>query len=429
MRGRRGDHLLFPFECDECVFRKLKQSSPDWSRPSHQLLRGFIRRMNLDAMWARATSTVEGNARRVLRMIEHSEELGIPAPFMASGPLPPYDYCGYSVAILMLRESLRPGRHHDSHQQYDSIRRVRATHTNHYRTTKDEIAVRLTLHDATGAGKTSFGRNPTNSLWFERFNEGLKRRMGQDWRPDEPMTSELLIGMLNEVVREAQASLESEAEAWIMFGAYAAICFVLGLRGNEGRMLDLRGLIDHWDDAKTKAWFPVLSDNAFTVVPLIGKFKSEHHDRNHLLFSVNETTSGIRVRDWLAHVKDINEKNHRVQGPAFAPANGNPYESREFKDRFIRILCSTFHSSPELFPQHIRSVEDIEDRYDPFRSFRRGSTSRAVTMKIAQADINVVMRWQKKEQAGTSRQGMSMLEHYSDPVYTAGCFLRFTAAM
>jgi hypothetical protein len=59
--GRNGDHLLVPFECDLCIFRKLRKHSPDVNREQDKLLLACIRRVTLDAFWSRASSMVNGN--------------------------------------------------------------------------------------------------------------------------------------------------------------------------------------------------------------------------------------------------------------------------------------------------------------------------------------------------------------------------------
>ena len=63
--ARDGDHALCPFECDTCIFRKLKKVSPNPTSSRDKLLLAMIRRMNLDAFWARARSTVYQNSRRI----------------------------------------------------------------------------------------------------------------------------------------------------------------------------------------------------------------------------------------------------------------------------------------------------------------------------------------------------------------------------
>jgi hypothetical protein len=59
--GRDGDHLLIPFECDLCIFRKLRHHDPLITSEQDKLLLACIRRISLDAFWSRASSTVLAN--------------------------------------------------------------------------------------------------------------------------------------------------------------------------------------------------------------------------------------------------------------------------------------------------------------------------------------------------------------------------------
>ena len=72
---------MTPFECDVCVFRKLRKCKPKENNPQDQLLLGVIRRMNLDALWSRATGTVVQNALRAESGIELSSLLGLQGPY------------------------------------------------------------------------------------------------------------------------------------------------------------------------------------------------------------------------------------------------------------------------------------------------------------------------------------------------------------
>jgi hypothetical protein len=58
LKGRDGDHLLIPFECDLCIFRKLRRYDPSRTSEQDRLLLACIRRITLDAFWSRATSMV-----------------------------------------------------------------------------------------------------------------------------------------------------------------------------------------------------------------------------------------------------------------------------------------------------------------------------------------------------------------------------------
>ena len=109
--GGRGDHIMTPFECDLCVFRKLRKSNPKRNSPQDRLLLGVIRRMNLDAFWSRATGTVVQNADRARMGIELSFILGLEGPYEDKGVYPAHDHCGYEIAAVILMHSRKPGRY------------------------------------------------------------------------------------------------------------------------------------------------------------------------------------------------------------------------------------------------------------------------------------------------------------------------------
>jgi hypothetical protein len=56
--ARSGDHLQCPFQCDLCIFRTLKGEDSVGRRISDCMLKRCIRRINLDALWARDPKTV-----------------------------------------------------------------------------------------------------------------------------------------------------------------------------------------------------------------------------------------------------------------------------------------------------------------------------------------------------------------------------------
>ena len=107
--GRAGDHLLIPFECDLCIFRKLKKMNPLLDSTRDNLLLACIRRVNLDAMWSRTTNTVVGNRDRIRLGLRLSDQVGLEGPYEHFGPLPFKDHCGYEVAIQMVLHSRQPG--------------------------------------------------------------------------------------------------------------------------------------------------------------------------------------------------------------------------------------------------------------------------------------------------------------------------------
>ena len=83
-----------------------------------------IRRANLDSLWSRTTDTVNKHTAKLKTGLQISESLGLPGPYYQSYPLPPYDHCGYEVAIYMLMNSLNLGRINKNYTQWDSIRKL-----------------------------------------------------------------------------------------------------------------------------------------------------------------------------------------------------------------------------------------------------------------------------------------------------------------
>ena len=63
--ARNRDHLMFPFECDTCIFRKLRKRDPIENMYQDVLLLAGIRRGNLDVFWSSASSTVNKNTEKL----------------------------------------------------------------------------------------------------------------------------------------------------------------------------------------------------------------------------------------------------------------------------------------------------------------------------------------------------------------------------
>eukprot|EP00978_Attheya_sp_CCMP212_P037213 scaffold173927_cov20-Attheya_sp.AAC.1 len=66
---------MCPFQCDLCQFINVKKRHPA-NLPGDDVLLLYIRRANLDACWARESSTVYQNMREAVRVFKASELLG-----------------------------------------------------------------------------------------------------------------------------------------------------------------------------------------------------------------------------------------------------------------------------------------------------------------------------------------------------------------
>ena len=91
---------------------------------------------------------------------------------------------------------------------------------------------------------------------------------------------------------------------------------------------------------------------------------------------------------------------------------------------FLEVLSDIFETQPDLVAPDIKNAADLGDKYNVFRSFRRGSESRAVAQKVSEADRYKVHRWKRKENAGANHINRPIDQHYVDS------FLRYyTQAM
>jgi hypothetical protein len=132
-------------------------------------------------------------------------------------------------------------------------------------------------------------------------------------------------------------------------------------------MTDLEGLM-HLHDP--------LSDEV--IIPLLGRFKGEHHAKQHLLISCGTTGSGIQVKLWMSRVMAVHKACGRTTGPAFVNSKGYQSVTSDMNDLFLDVLVEIYEEDPKLFGADVSESGDLPDTFNVFRSFRRGSESRAV---------------------------------------------------
>jgi hypothetical protein len=78
----------------------------------------------------------------------------------------------------------------------------------------------------------------------------------------------------------------------------------------------------------------------------------------------------------------------------------------------------------------VQDASDLPEKYNVFRSFRRGSESRVVAMKVSESDrYEVNSRWKKKEAAGANKMAQSIDQHYVDITLVKDAFMCYTEAM
>ena len=417
--ARNGDHAVTPFECDICIFRKLKRRNPIKDSHRDKLLCIYIRRMNLDALWSRARKTVSDNTNRVKHILNHSEMLGLQGPFEHHGPYPYSDHCGYEIAIDMLVHSRRPGKNEKTHTQYDTIRQLRTSYSSQLRSSPLANLNHLALLDSKGH-YTRLVQDKCGSLWFSRFLTGMKARMGGTWKRNKAMSHNLILLMFEKIEEKiSEAESQVEEHNWIVFSAYTMISYVLSLRGNEGLMLEISGLRKDW----------TRDEIGYVIVCLQGKIKGEVCFRKHKIPCINETNSGLRVKFVLQRLITLKEKGGFVDGPAISDTKGFLLSYRDLDGYLHEILKEIYSQDKYLFPPSISSVEDVEDFYRCFRTFRRTSATRAMERKVDETTINLVNKWDLSDTSKRKKVASDMKHYYAQFELLLSPFLDYTREM
>lgn len=87
----------------------------------------------------------------------------LPIDLPPRGPFPVKDSFGLRTAIAMLVKSLEPGRYSKDHQQFETIRKLRASYSNMYMSSSLGVDCLKTFGGE--AAKLALTNLPTNSTW------------------------------------------------------------------------------------------------------------------------------------------------------------------------------------------------------------------------------------------------------------------------
>ena len=188
--GRDGDHLMTPFQCENCHFYNLKGRGRIKGCSPDDLLAMCIRRATLDSFWSRERSTVAANLGEIRRYAHIQGLFGLGTiAFPVRGPFGSNDTMGMEVACALLVRSLAGGRN-AKHVQYETVRKLRSMYSNYVHTCPGGTGDTF-MSDLGSASMVS--TSITNQLWFKRFMIGCHRRMGDVWMPDAPVTKEVIL--------------------------------------------------------------------------------------------------------------------------------------------------------------------------------------------------------------------------------------------
>ena len=120
--------------------------------------------------------------------------------------------------------------------------------------------------------------------------------------------------------------------------------------------------------------------------------------------------------DTYVHISNRITTGRKNQSAPFSWTSKDGFQSttRDMNDLFLEALSGVFKKHPELFAVDIKSTSDLFDQYNVFRSFWRGSESRAVAKKVTtnQTATSCIGRWKRKEAAGANQVSHNIDQHY-----------------
>ena len=422
--ARPGDHLMTPFQCDLCHFRNIYRRNPTGGSPEEDLFFTTIRRVILDAFWARASSTVQSNLQEMRRYIKLCTRVGAERPFdegMERGPFPLRDSWGALVACTMLIRSLDEGRN-SATVQFATVRRLRTAITNYGQTTPGASGPTTVAGDKQ---KQRFVNAPTTSLFFERFTQGCHNRMGDVLVQDQALTAEVLEALLDLLDTEYR-NVEGDSRAQFgvsLLGAALTLGYSTALRGEEFRWCLLKETATESRESSAHPRTP------HVMLAMRGIFKGTGLVKEHRFALVPISSSGLlKNQKWLVRLLlGYTRAGQALEGALFRgfPASRNPISVSELDVLFHEWLATLQAAAPEILSPRV----DVEQAYSFRRSIRRGSTTHARNRHVPQDVIETNNRWQRETRAGNRVAQVSMLETYTDAVASLELNLRYSQSL
>eukprot|EP00980_Cylindrotheca_fusiformis_P023557 scaffold10595_cov116-Cylindrotheca_fusiformis.AAC.1 len=412
-RGRNGDFMMTPFQCDLCHFRNIQKRDPEEHPGDDKLLR-FIRQANLDAFWSRESSTVAANLSQARRLEEMTDEFNVAAFIPEHGPFPLEDTFGMLMAVGVLRRSLDPGKTEET-IQFATARKIRSAFSNAYHTTHRLSHLATMAYETT---KTFSTTCPTYGYWFERFMLGCHKRMGDatvtDFALSKPIFAELLKHLEGDYQR---SSMVEEKFKLAEFANLLIFLFLTGLRGEEGMKIDVAGFLKYLEIGYEHPTHP------HVVLPLLGRLKGEQGERYHMIFMARVTKSGVRAGVWADRLGLLiyHHKGWR-NGWIFRQPDGEQAKIGQYDEEFITRLIRVQGRRPDLFEPNL----EVVDVYGLRRSPRRGSTSEATNAGVRREVIELNNRWRKFERAKGRNPSMDMASHYTEVRLMLKSFLEYS---
>ena len=417
-KGRNGDHLMCPFQCDLCHYRNIQLRDPRFDSRQDINMMKAIRRANIDAFWGRSSSTVRSNKSNLKRLVNIAyDDYGMNKPLPEMGPHELNDSWGMGLAIILLRKSLDKGIHGPT-VQFETARRLRSSYSNLWGASRHALTLGVMAKDTR---KTFVTKCPGYCLWFECFIRGMHSRMGDIKKQDAAISSLVMHAVMDRVeVDFVDADSEIERRYIVRCGLYFLAGYLGSLRGEETPRILLKYFLSLNAEAME-------SRTRHCVLPLYGNFKNDGGIARAYLFRiVCRSKSGFDMEKWVRRA--MHHEADSKTAFLFAFENGKKENGQIYEPYFFTKLLSVQKEERGLLPRKL----DIEDAFGVSRSFRRGSVTAAGNApndECDDKDISRNNRWRTEDKAGTKSAGLNMLQLYTDTLHSVKADLKFSACL
>jgi hypothetical protein len=418
LSARNGDHFMCPFQCDLCHFRNIQKRdpTPDTNRKDALMLR-CIRRANLDALWARESSTVVANGREMRKIALKADMVNMAVPTPELGPFPVNDDQGMAMAVCILMRSLDPGIN-EEYVQYGTARKMRSAYSNFWQASVEGGKHAVVQRNTTKMFMTSC---PTNGFWFERFMLGMHKRQGDQSYPDLAISIDVMLALMERFERawEVAKGQEKEERAVLFPALFSIITYCGGFRGEETPLMELSGTRKNYSESGRHKLSHV-------VVSLVGRFKNEIGEHRHMLPLAAVTASGLKPRMWVGRMLEWYRKQGISSGPVFRNfEKGTAARANTYEYDILLELDTIQKEGRDIISETV----DVFERYGVSRSFRRGSNTHAINQGVSKSDIDHNNRWSVVERANGMAPKLGMQQHYADVLQMLPTLLRYSSAL
>lgn len=408
--NRSGDMILAPFQCEWCWFTNLKGKVASDRGASDQCLLRFIRRVNLDVLWAKEPGTVKSALGQYQKALDLLGELGLQHPnFPQRGPWPLCDSLGMTTCLAILKASTMKGSYSMTHQQYDTIRKLRSVYTSLYQSSVIGEEHSLVFAGEKGR-KYRTAHGETESMFYKLFNQGLDKRMDKEKRSNLGLEFGILMEIMDRLERELvdPDTTRDRKRFLIVFGAFMVIGYGGSLRGNEGFFVEAKSLIQNIHVGVTDSVYP------HVVVELFGRFKGETNEATSTLILASRSEGGLPMRRWIQRLVGVLFMEGALERegqhiPAICERDGELMERKLINEEFLAQLEGIQKDKPNMLDKKIK----VRQRYGINRSLRRGSRTRAQYKRVDKDIIELINRWSRFEGV-RGRPALSMYDHYAE---------------